>query len=134
MPVHDPFKDRTVFQDPDQEFVVGKNARIYGRGVPRLEAHGKSKMLSNKAFGLGRDKHNAVIILDEKVSKFHAVMTFDKGIAFIRDIHSTNGTFINGKRLVPNQPVKGGRYSVFKSRMFIRKIRWFRFNRLISRP
>jgi predicted component of type VI protein secretion system len=106
MSVDDPFKERTVFQDPDKEVVVVKNASIYTKGIPRLEAHGKSKILSNKAFGIGRDKHNAVIILDEKVSKFHAVVTFEKGICFIRDINSTNGTFVNGKRLVPNKNVE----------------------------
>jgi pSer/pThr/pTyr-binding forkhead associated (FHA) protein len=100
---HDPFRDNTIFQDPDAEIVVLKNASIYTRGVPRLEVHDKSKALSNKAFGIGRDKHNAVIILDEKVSKFHAVITFISGEVFIRDINSTNGTFINEKRIIPNK-------------------------------
>ncbi len=100
---HDPFNEQTLFQDPDKDIVVSKNANIYTKGLPRLEAHGKSKTLSNKAFGIGRDKHNAVIILDEKVSKFHAVITFISGEVFIRDINSTNGTFINEQRITPNK-------------------------------
>jgi pSer/pThr/pTyr-binding forkhead associated (FHA) protein len=100
---HDPFRDNTIFQDPDAEIVVSKNASIYTKGVPRLEVHNKSKTLSNKAFGIGRDKHNAVIVLDQKVSKFHAVITFQNGEVFIRDINSTNGTFINQKRITPNK-------------------------------
>ncbi len=99
----DPFKDQTVFQNPDDDVVVIKSAIIHAGSVPRLEAHNKSKQLSNKAFGIGRDKHNAVIILDEKVSKFHAVVTFNQGKAYIRDIHSTNGTFVNNNRLKPNE-------------------------------
>jgi pSer/pThr/pTyr-binding forkhead associated (FHA) protein len=102
----DPFKEQTVFHNPDDEFTVSKSASIYAGRIPRLEAHNKSKQLSNKAFGIGRDKHNAVIILDEKVSKFHAVITFHQGKGFIRDIHSTNGTFINNNRLVPNKNVE----------------------------
>jgi pSer/pThr/pTyr-binding forkhead associated (FHA) protein len=99
----DPFKEQTVFQNPDDDLMVTKSAIIHAGGVPRLEAHNKSKQLSNKAFGIGRDKHNAVIILDEKVSKFHAVVTFSQGKAYIRDIHSTNGTFVNNNRLKPNE-------------------------------
>ncbi len=57
-------------------------------------------MLNRTSFGLGRDRHNGVIIADPKVSKFHAMITVRKGTAYIEDSGSTNGTFLNGKRLV----------------------------------
>lgn len=68
-------------------------------GIPRLEVNGKSKNLSNKMFGIGRDKSNALIISDPKVSRFHAVVYFEKGVAYIKDTDSSNGTFVNEEKI-----------------------------------
>lgn len=95
----------TFISDPTDELVIRKNARIYCAGVPRLEAHGRSKVLGRNAIGIGRDKHNAVIIADSQVSKFHAIMSFKKSTAYIRDTGSTNGTYVNDTRIQPNREV-----------------------------
>ena len=102
----DIFSEDTFISGEDEEIIIQKNASIYGKGIPRLEAHGKSKKLSNKAVGMGRDKHNAIIISDPRVSKFHAVMTFKKGIGYIRDTNSSNGTYINGEKITTNKDIR----------------------------
>ncbi len=99
------FNQDTLISD-NEELIIIKNASIYARGIYRLEAHGKSKRLSNKAFGIGRDKHNAVIISDSSVSKFHATVTFKKATGYITDTHSSNGILINGKKITTDKPVK----------------------------
>lgn len=84
-----------------------KNAKIDARSsLPRLEVRGESKYLSNKAFSIGRDKSNQIIIADPKVSKFHAVVTFENNEAYIKDTNSTNGTYINNKRIESGKKVK----------------------------
>jgi hypothetical protein len=95
--------EETFISFPDDELVISKSATICCGRAPRLEAHGKSKALTRKSVGIGRDKSNAVIIADPRVSKFHALMKFRGDTAFIRDSHSTNGTFINGKHLLPGK-------------------------------
>jgi pSer/pThr/pTyr-binding forkhead associated (FHA) protein len=100
------FNDETHIAESGDDFVIQKNATIDARGVPRLEAHGKSRELSNKAFGLGRDKRNAVIIADPSVSKLHAVISFKKGKGYIRDSNSKNGTIINEKKIPSNVDVE----------------------------
>jgi hypothetical protein len=100
------FNDDTHIAEPGDEFVIQKNAVIDARGVPRLEVHGKSKDLSNKAFGLGRDKRNAVILADPSVSKLHAVISFKKGKGYIRDSNSKNGTVVNEKKIPSNVDVE----------------------------
>jgi predicted component of type VI protein secretion system len=99
--------DTRVF-DASEELVIRKTAKIFVGGEPRLEAHGKSKRLVRKAIGIGRDRSNGVIIADEKVSKFHAILTLRSDGAFIKDTGSTNGTVLNGKELAPNRNYKVG--------------------------
>jgi ABC-type sugar transport system ATPase subunit len=100
------FFNQDTLISPNEDLIILKRAKIHAKGIFRLEAHGKCKRLSNKAFGLGRDRHNAVIISDSNVSKYHATVQFKNGIGYITDTNSSNGTFINGKRIEPNRPVK----------------------------
>ncbi len=84
-----------------------KMAKINAKtSLPRLEVGGQSKQLSNKSFGIGRDKSNQIIVADAKVSRFHALVTFENEEAFIRDTDSSNGTFVNGKQIITQRKVK----------------------------
>ncbi len=68
------------------------------------DAHGK--LLELKTDGLtrlGRAIENDIVLEDSTVSQRHAVISFDDGHAFLRDLGSSNGTFIEGYR------VPGGR-------------------------
>ncbi|GAB4512286.1 MAG: hypothetical protein OHK0046_11590 [Anaerolineae bacterium] len=38
------------------------------------------------------------------VSRRHAVILCEDGVYFIQDVNSTNGTWVNEKRLTPNEP------------------------------
>jgi 3D (Asp-Asp-Asp) domain-containing protein len=93
----------TFVANPAEELVIEKSATIYCSHPRRLAAHGKSKDLTRKAVGIGRDRQNSVIVADPKVSKFHAVLTFGEKAAYIKDTGSTNGTTVNGDSLTPNR-------------------------------
>ena len=101
------FNVNTAIISADDLNKTVKRAKINANGYPRLEVNGKSKCLSNKSFGIGRDKRNSLIIADAKVSKFHAIISFARGTGYIRDSFSLNGTYLNGKRLPPGS----GRHS-----------------------
>ncbi len=53
---------------------------------------------------IGRDRKNHICIQDTMVSRFHALIQKIKDAFFIKDLESTNGTFVNGRR------VPGGGY------------------------
>ena len=57
---------------------------------------------------IGRDAVNAVGINDAEVSRKHARLTFQGGKYVIEDLGSTNGTFVNGQRLVSSTVLKPG--------------------------
>ncbi len=48
---------------------------------------------------IGRSPDNDVVIDDASVSRKHAVLVLKNGNRIIRDLESTNGTFVNGKRI-----------------------------------
>jgi pSer/pThr/pTyr-binding forkhead associated (FHA) protein len=48
---------------------------------------------------IGRKPGNDLVLADEKTSGVHAEIVFDGGRYVLRDLGSTNGTFLNGDRL-----------------------------------
>jgi hypothetical protein len=57
---------------------------------------------------IGRDPGCDLRLDVERVSRRHAVIAWDGRRALIHDLNSTNGTFVNGRRLEPNRPVEFG--------------------------
>ncbi|MEW5957321.1 MAG: FHA domain-containing protein [Chloroflexota bacterium] len=53
---------------------------------------------------LGREKDNAVVVADQKVSRHHAVLTPVGETFIIQDQGSVNGTYVNGVRIA--QPTR----------------------------
>jgi len=69
--------------------------------------------VDNRTTSLGRSIDNTHSIHDATVSRRHAALTHDaEGRAWLTDLGSSNGTYIDGKRLIPHQPFRleqGGR-------------------------
>lgn len=49
---------------------------------------------------VGRDAQNDVAIPEYSISKRHCEFVFEAGVIALRDLESTNGTEVNGRRLV----------------------------------
>ncbi len=56
---------------------------------------------------IGRAQNAEVRVLDDGVSRKHAMVAVKGGDVFVSDLGSTNGTFVNGEK-VANQPLKDG--------------------------
>ncbi|MFZ3065410.1 MAG: sigma 54-interacting transcriptional regulator [Nitrospirota bacterium] len=57
---------------------------------------GKEFVIDKGLLRIGSKKENDVVIADDTVSRHHAVIEEKKGQYIIRDLESTNGTFVNG--------------------------------------
>lgn len=55
---------------------------------------------------IGRSADNDIVIDNKLTSRYHAMIQKIKNDFYLRDIGSTNGTFINGKRLPADKYVK----------------------------
>src|SRR5277367_1847615 len=49
---------------------------------------------------IGRDEGSDLRVIDTEVSRRHAKVTVQDGKAWIDDLHSLNGTYVNGERVV----------------------------------
>jgi hypothetical protein len=55
---------------------------------------------------IGRAADNDIVLIGQRVSKHHAEVQQDGEQYMLRDLASTNGTFVNGQRLRTPQPLK----------------------------
>lgn len=79
---------------------------------PRLVAIGgsapRSYPLTNPCLSIGADTANDVVIADPTVSRKHAEIRRSRSKLTINDFGSTNGTFINGKKVTGASQLKSG--------------------------
>jgi pSer/pThr/pTyr-binding forkhead associated (FHA) protein len=69
---------------------------------------GKVFLLRAPEITIGRDNNNTITINDAEISRKHASMEL-RGTAYvIKDLGSTNGTFVNGQRLSSDHLLKPG--------------------------
>lgn len=61
---------------------------------------GKVYELNGPQMSLGRETSNEIVVSDVEVSRRHARLTFQAGTYLLEDNGSTNGTFVDGKRLM----------------------------------
>ena len=99
--VYEPAADTgTVFLSPKKRT---RTSKLYGRD----NIHNCHVPLERLPLTLGKlAGHVDFLLRDESVSRIHAhISKNENGQVCVRDLNSTNGTFLNGIRLVPNETV-----------------------------
>lgn len=60
---------------------------------------GRRFSIADQGLRFGREADNNLILDDEKISRRHAVLTEQNGVAVLEDLKSRNGSFVNGQRI-----------------------------------
>ncbi len=75
---------------------------------PASESHQPIKFKENKTMTIGRDASNAITLSSPAVSRFHAEVEKVGQRYRVRDLRSSNGTFVNGKAVTGETWVQRG--------------------------
>jgi hypothetical protein len=78
------------------------------RGTARLLVDGRTELLGSGGAVLGRSREADVIVEDPNVSRRHAEVRPSGGSWIVRDLGSTNGVKVNGRRIQGPQSLKRG--------------------------
>src|SRR4051794_40634787 len=69
---------------------------------------GREFPLESATTSLGRHAEAGVFLESQAVSRQHARILYEEGDYFVEDLNSSNGTFLNGKRLRGRAPLGEG--------------------------
>lgn len=93
------FRPGSIPQARVQEVTVGLTVHEPpARGGQR---HASITLNEGERALIGRSSEAAVGVLDPEVSRSHAALMLTKGVLYLADAGSSNGTFLNGKRVGP---------------------------------
>lgn len=90
------------------------NFRMVMRSGPTV---GKAFTLDKNEMFLGRDLSNDLVINDPEISRRHARLFLQGNGYILEDLGSTNGTFVNGQRLMGPNILRPGDVITFGERM-----------------
>ncbi|AZR72960.1 hypothetical protein BBF96_05860 [Anoxybacter fermentans] len=117
-PIYEDNGKQTMIFDKGEIFAISENqdvTRVFKKksgGSPILEVlegndEGKKFNLIGSIITIGRREDNQIMINDPNVSRYHARIVYNNNNWQIEDLNSTNGVFINGKRITIS-PLKSG--------------------------
>ncbi len=78
------------------------------RGTAQLRVGGRTELLGSAGAVLGRSREADVVVDDPNVSRKHAEVRPSGGSWMVRDLGSTNGVKVNGRRIQGPQSLKPG--------------------------
>lgn len=122
----------TVRFEEDEELDTGvftvRGARVKGRvapatsatataGHPVLDVDGRKYQLTGTRTVLGRGSEADIVVDDPGVSRQHAEIRLAGATAVLRDLGSTNGTFVDGERAGTARLVDGSTITMGRTRI-----------------
>lgn len=84
---------------------------------PVLDIDGRRYQLNNKRTVLGRGTNCDIVLDDPGVSRHHAEITLEGGSANIRDLGSTNGSFLDGEKVTAARLSHGSTITLGRTRI-----------------
>ena len=86
-----------------REFQASMSATIFWL----MSGDGQRTKLEHGISSVGRDASNDIVVSSNSISRRHAEIRVDGETLLVRDVGSSNGTFVNGKR-IRNQQLEDG--------------------------
>ncbi len=84
---------------------------------PVLDIDGRRYQINSRRTVLGRGTDCDIVLDDPGVSRHHAEITLDGTVASLRDLGSTNGSFVDGERVTAGRLVHGSTVTLGRTRI-----------------
>lgn len=94
-----------------EPFLVSISGRETGKAIP----------LKGKDFKVGREVGCDLMLDNPHISRFHAEIFWKGSQLFIKDLGSTNGVFVNGRKIA-EEPLHNGDKVLFGTQMYFRLV------------
>jgi len=94
--------DQTIISDLSFEGEEPES-RVHTLVVVDGDALGVRIQLGDEPVTIGRDPASTLTLGDREVSKAHCEVHYDLGVVLVRDLGSTNGTFVDGERVTSSE-------------------------------
>ena len=78
--------------------------------------------LTDGAIKIGRDPSNDICLSDLALSRAHCTIGTEDGTWRIRDCQSSNGTFVNGRRVETHQLLNGDRLKIGRVELTVEQV------------
>ena len=96
-----------AWKDVRQGQEEARPARLVVIAATDNDAPGKVYIIS-ASLSIGRNEHNDIVINDSFVSSEHACITVRKHSYLLTDLASTNGTYVNDRKIEADMPLAPG--------------------------
>ena len=94
--------------------------------MPRLILKSNDRVLKDQVVGamstIGRRSDNTIVVDDAAVSGHHACVFRDGGELIVEDLESTNGTFVNEKRVTRQRLSRGDVIAIGKHTLLVERV------------
>lgn len=99
-------KTEVLFPPVQQENQAGEKTELLIKKskLIRVQDGAEIPLIPNKKIKIGRRSGNDIIILNKTVSGLHAEIEMVQGEYYIRDLNSSNFTYVNGAKLIAEDP------------------------------
>ncbi len=89
-----------------------------------IERRGTRECRARTPFELGRTRDAEIVVADPEVSRRHARFDSHNGVVYVDDLASSNGTFLNGRRVTEAIEVRvGDAIDVGNTRLVVQSVR-----------
>lgn len=124
-PAYDDYSSRDDYEEPTAPHRPEQRRsphRVEEKPRPSLEIEGQNFPLLSAITVLGRDETADLILDDPGVSRHHCEFRVTHEgrhlVCSVRDLRSTNGTFVNGERVTSERLMDGDRVTIGRTSMF----------------
>lgn len=100
--------------------VAPATAAVATSSHPVLDIDGRRYQINNRRTVLGRGTDCDIVLDDPGVSRHHAEVTLDSGRANLRDLGSTNGSFVDGEKITAARLTDGSAITLGRTRIVFR--------------